>query len=89
MFLVSGQRQINLQQHNVSLSLHLSPSSPQLVEVVLALVGALHDLALVQHVVHHHRVHADLELPEELTVVPAELGDEPGPGDEQCELDEV
>ena len=69
---------------NNALDLRL-PVLPELVEVVLALVGAVQDLALVQQVVHHHRVHADLELAEELPVVPPQLGDEPGPGDENNE----
>ena len=46
---------------------------PELVEVVLALVGALQDGALVQHVVHHHGVDAHLELPEQLPVAEPEL----------------
>ena len=45
-----------------------SSGVPQLVEVILALVGALQDGALVQHVVNNHRVHAHLELPEQLPI---------------------
>ena len=50
-----------------------SRALPQLVEVILALVGTLQQGALVQHVVHHHGVDAHLELPEQLPVAEPEL----------------
>ena len=56
------------------------PAVPELVEVVLALVGALQDGALVQHVVNNHGVNGHLELPEQLPVSKPQLGDDSRPG---------
>ena len=58
----------------------LPPWLPELVEVILALVGAPQDRALVQHVVDNHGVHAHLELPEQLPVSKPELRDDSRPG---------
>ena len=58
----------------------LPPRLPELIEVVLALVGALEHGALVQHVVNEDGLNTHLELTEQLPIAKSELGDDSRPG---------
>ena len=68
----------------------LPPRLPELIEVILALVGALEHGALVQHVVNKHGLHTHLELPKQLPIAKSELGDDSRPrGGELYEVNDV